>query len=369
MITNTGKNIIAKYLIGQTPAYASYIAIGCGALPLDPEDNFGTYQDQASLEFETYRMPIISRGYINEDSSSSQLVVTAELPSEDRYEITEVGLYPAASDSIAGAAASKLLFKFTTTEAWTNGGAAIPVIDEALDFGNTTNIISTTQSIFRTNSDNVALNTPERLNRQERPRFLNETIFARGNFSTLDGSNNPASGSSYIQLSGASVDLSENSPEDLIKVAFSVLNKNGESLDTPTRAKIVIDFVDSSSASYARGKFLVGQGTNRTDVTFENRYIVASQSLGQLSYSSNAFNWRAVDQIKIYPVVDATDSSLFYISLDAIRLENVNSFNTVYGMTGYSVVKNSETISTGTPILKDLNTTNLAEFRFAVDVV
>ena len=34
MITNTGKSIIAKYLVGQAPAYASYIAIGCGPKPL-----------------------------------------------------------------------------------------------------------------------------------------------------------------------------------------------------------------------------------------------------------------------------------------------------------------------------------------------
>ena len=33
MITNTGKNIIAKYLIGDTPAYASFMALGCGPRP------------------------------------------------------------------------------------------------------------------------------------------------------------------------------------------------------------------------------------------------------------------------------------------------------------------------------------------------
>ena len=33
MITNTGKEIIAKYLIGTAPAFASYLAIGCGAKP------------------------------------------------------------------------------------------------------------------------------------------------------------------------------------------------------------------------------------------------------------------------------------------------------------------------------------------------
>jgi hypothetical protein len=371
MITDTGKNIIAKYLIGQTPAYASYIAIGCGALPLDPEDAFADYADRTSLEFETYRMPIVSRGYVNENESSPQLVVTAELPSEDRYEISEVGIYPAASDSIAGSAASKLLIKFTASETWTNGGAAIPIIDDKLDKNNEDNTIETEEPVFRANADNPALDSPERLNRQERPRFLNESIFAVGNFSELDGEDNPADGSSYIQLSGASVDLSENSPEDLIKIAFSVLNKEGISVDAPTRAKIVIDFVDSSSSSYARAKFLVGEDTERTDVTFENRYVVASQSLGQLLYSSNSFNWKTVDQIKIYPVVDATDSSLFYIALDAIRLENLSSGNALYGLVGYTVIKNAVTVLEGSyprPIVKEPNTSNFVEFRFNIGV-
>jgi hypothetical protein len=371
MITNTGKDIVAKYLIGQTPAYASYIAIGCGALPLDPEDPFGNYANKKSLDFETYRMPIISRGYINENSSTPQLVVTAELPTEERYEISEVGLYPAASDSIAGAADSRLIAKFTASEIWTNAGAAIAIIDDKLDKNNEDNIIEITQSVFRANADNAALDYPERLNRQERPRFLNEAIFTRGNFSTLDAGSDPAAGSSYIQLSGVSIDLSENSPEDLIKVAFSVLNKEGVSLDVPTRAKIVIDFVDSASSSYARGKFFVGEDTSRTDVTFENRYVVASQSLGQLSYSSSSFNWKTVNQIKIYTVIEATDPSLFYIALDAIRLDNLSSGNALYGLVGYTVIKNAVTILGGSyprPIIKQPNTSNFVEFRFNVGV-
>jgi hypothetical protein len=43
MITNTGKTIIGKYLLGQAPAYASYIAVGCGATPLDIGDSMGDY--------------------------------------------------------------------------------------------------------------------------------------------------------------------------------------------------------------------------------------------------------------------------------------------------------------------------------------
>ena len=38
MITDAGKEIISKYLLGQVPTYASHISIGCGAVPLDAND-------------------------------------------------------------------------------------------------------------------------------------------------------------------------------------------------------------------------------------------------------------------------------------------------------------------------------------------
>ena len=50
MITNTGKTIIAKYLLGQAPAYASYLAIGCGATPLTTGDPLGNYSTKQNLE-------------------------------------------------------------------------------------------------------------------------------------------------------------------------------------------------------------------------------------------------------------------------------------------------------------------------------
>ena len=65
MITNTGKSIIAKYLLGQAPAYASYIAIGCGATPLDTADAIGDYSTKINLDFEMFRVPISSRGFVN----------------------------------------------------------------------------------------------------------------------------------------------------------------------------------------------------------------------------------------------------------------------------------------------------------------
>jgi hypothetical protein len=47
-----------------------------------------------------------------------------------------------------------------------------------------------------------------------------------------------------------------------------------------------------------------------------------------------------------------------------LRLENITSTNSLYGLTGYSVIK-----SVGArPIIKSANTTNYIEFRFALDV-
>ena len=79
MITNTGKSILGKYLLGQAPAYASFIAIGCGAKPLDTTDALGDYSNKKNLDFEMLRVPISSRGFVNE-GGLDKIVFTAELP-------------------------------------------------------------------------------------------------------------------------------------------------------------------------------------------------------------------------------------------------------------------------------------------------
>jgi len=58
MITNTGKDILSRYLVGHTSSYASHIAVGCGPQPLgfldDPEDNASQYATKNTLDFEMY---------------------------------------------------------------------------------------------------------------------------------------------------------------------------------------------------------------------------------------------------------------------------------------------------------------------------
>jgi hypothetical protein len=117
MITETGKAILSKYLIGQSPGYASHIALGCGPRPLAAGEAFGDYSNKESLDFEMFRVPIISRGYVTENNQTS-IALTAELPTEERYEITEVGIYSAGANPSAGSRDSKTVFSFSRNEGW-----------------------------------------------------------------------------------------------------------------------------------------------------------------------------------------------------------------------------------------------------------
>lgn len=373
MITNTGKNIIAKYLLGQAPAYASYIAVGCGPKPLLLDDTFGDYSNQTALDFEMFRVPISSRGYVTEDGVS-KVVLTAELPTEERYEITEVGIYSAGTNPSAGAYDSRSLYTFTDTEGWQYhsqaNAIAIPTISEPLDGENDDNVINQTSPVFQTNADNRIFTNVDRLNRYERPRFFNNTIFIQGDNADLVMSDDHIeilSGSNHIHLTGASIDLTKNSPTDEIKLAFSIVNKDGSAISQPSGVRILLDFAstdDPNASEFARFEVDITDGVDGYD--FENnRYIVITKQLQELYLSTN-FTWNAVTVAKIYATVlyEDTPSDQFYIALDAIRLENKASANPLYGLTGYSVIKSIDAY----PVTKLPNTSNYLEFRFAMDV-
>jgi hypothetical protein len=372
MITETGKSILAKYLIGQAPSYASYIAIGCGAKPLPTGGVFGDYSNRKSLEFEMFRVPVTSRGYVN-DEGVSKIVLTAELPTEERYEISEVGIFSAGSNSSAGAYDSKTLYAFTTDENWehhTNQAAtALPIIYSPLDGDNNDNIIDQPYSVFQTNSDNRLFTDENRILRYERARFFNNVVMMRGDSSelSLDADNNLSvvSGSEHIHLTGANVDFNKNSPVDQIKIAFSVINKEPDSNIVPDEVRILLEFASTdvhNTGEWARFQIIA----NSDDYDFEtNRYIVETRQLQEL-YKSSGFTWSSVDVVLIYSSVikDDEPSADFYIGLDAVRFENVGTTNSLYGLTGYTVLKNIN----GETVIKAANTTNYIEFRFAMDV-
>jgi len=380
MITNTGKNIIAKYLLGQAPAYASYLAIGCGATPLTTGDPLGDYSAKQNLDFEMFRVPISSRGFVNE-GGLDKIVLTAELPTEERYEISEIGIYSAGSNPSAGAYDSKTVFAFTQTENWqhhtTEAAVAIDTFSVALDQPEYDNIIAVTDAVFQTSADNPIFFKSPRVERYERPRFLNNAILIQGDDADITISEESGAaqdhfvieaGSNHIHLTGASVDFTRNSPTDELRLAFSLINKNGASGATPENVRVMVEFAstETETAEYARFEAEVIDDSSGGAYDFSTeRYFVVTKQLQEL-YTSANFTWNAVTVVKIYAcVIDGgVPSSNYYVALDAMRLENIATVNPLYGLTGYSVIQNAD----ASTIVKSPNTSNYIEFRFSVGV-
>lgn len=409
MITNNGKTIVAKYLLGQAPAYASYISVGCGAKPLsvypstEPAlTNFkNSLAAKTNLDFEMFRVPITSRGFVNENGVS-KIVFTAELPTEERYEVSEVGVYSAGSNPSAASFDSRILLGFTQSEPWeshvrfvrngetsvTNNITSISFIGSALDTaGNFNNVIapqvsttitnisangttitftasnnfvpgetvsitgvtpsnynlsnqviidantttfkiSSTQTgayqsggtatatvpVFQANSDNPIFVKTGRADKYERGRYYNNMLISRGDYSGLFLDPNTSSFiipsesdskvyakmSKHVHLTGTKIDLTQNSPLDELRLAFSVLSKTAGV--NPERIHVALEFSQAdTSAEYARfeGQLVSDEIDPTNGVDFDNRYFVVKKKLQEL-ITTSGFNWNNVTTIKAY---------------------------------------------------------------------
>lgn len=374
MITNTGKEIVAKYLLGTAPAFASYMAFGSGPQPLGAADShsFNTYTQKESLDFEMFRVPISSKGYVYEDGVN-KLVFTAELPSQERYEITEIGIYSAGSNPSAAGFDSRNIVLFSQEEAWqsvTTSTENIPVVTVALDSGDD-NVIDVAYDVFQANADNRIFYRNNRNDYHERCRFFNNVILLAGDFSSIKDATSSTDLSSiyHIAKTNTSINLSQNSLSDKIKIAFSVINQSSSLvLSTPytgpDSVKIIIDFINTSTKK-ARLIFNAVDSTN-PDIDFStNRYYVLEKNISD-AVQEDGFSWADVTSIKIYACAVTSNvlDDNYYIGLDAIRVENTQTQNPLYGLTAYTIVKNSDE----QPILKASNTNNYIEYRMSVGV-
>ena len=385
MITDKGRGILAKYLIGQAPSYASFLALGIGKEPLSDSSETVDYSAQEELDFEVLRVPISSRGYVYDEDGTVNIVFVGELPSEQRYEFSEIGVFSAKANPIAGSFGSRMIYTFSESENWEyhdEDSAVGPVTYlEPLYGEQEENIIDKTDLAFRTGSNNALFaGSDVRLDRQERPRFLDRTLIIRGDLSTLEysgGSILPKQDelgyyASHIHLTGSTPNLNRNPPNDELRLAFSVLNKLDKQANTIDNVKILVEFASTDAIdpdNYARMEIeLLKQDYNFN----QNRYFVSKKTLGELKKSSG-FTWSNVNVVKIYasvyetpedPEDDPILSNNFYISLDGLRFENLSSVTPLYGLSGYSVVRNEEKRT----IVKEPNSSNLLEFRFGLGI-
>ena len=373
MITNDGKQIIAKYLLGQAPAFATHIAAGCGSKALAPGETIEISENKRSLDFEVFRVPISSRGFVKEDNEE-KIVFKAEMPTDQRFQITEVGIFPAQSNAVAGRYDSKLLLTFGSAEPWSyvfeGSASAVPLPpEEGLDEGSENSDISITRPVTFINSDSTIFNNSLRKERQEPPRFLNRALMVQGNSASIDASFNVIGEGYSLENSNIFFDLGQNLPNDEIKLTFSVVSKTATTNTNPNVVRILIEFVNNiQNSNLAAPKAFLRIDATSEDLTFDskvNRYVLATRKISQFVKDTN-FSFANINLVKIYTcvVVNGEPSPNFYVIYDGMRIDNISSLNPLYSMVGYTAVQTSN----GYPILKAESTSNYIEYRLGIGV-
>lgn len=392
MITNKGKQILSKYVLGVNPAYATHIAVGCGS------DSFGLNVDEPdenffrnNLVFETSRAPIISRGLIKENGLD-KIVFKAELPTENRSSITEIGLFSEQRNVRASQFDSKSISQFNApTELWyqINGSDSLGPLQivSRLDKNETGNIspsssngASALSACYASTSDPLWTSVDSRKIRKECPRVGNGSIMLQGNYSNLVYNTSTSSWTQTnqygIETSSIGLNMSKNAPDDEIRIAFSIASTNETDVSSlygqNIRINIWFEFINhyvNSIKSYAKAKVSIdGDITNTSDYIIgrvdSTRYIVYSFKKSDFVVD-NDFSWASINGIRIFASIQKNNAvnQNYWLVLDGIRLENVTTESPTYGMVAYTQVFTLDEL----PIIKSENTTNYVEFRMLVN--
>lgn len=117
MITTGGKLHIKRALAGYVPAVAQSIAYGIGTKALAVGDT--------RLQFEVGRADVISTTL---DLVNNRIIYKATIPSDVDALISELAIFSAPADAVAGEFASRLISTFDSdTEDWTDSGGTASV--------------------------------------------------------------------------------------------------------------------------------------------------------------------------------------------------------------------------------------------------
>lgn len=341
MITDRGRELISKYLLGQAPSYASYISFGCG--------KGDTATDRQSMDFEMLRVPISSRSNMVERDQGGNIGNTiisfaGDIPLEEQYIITEVAVWSDARNA-ATQSDSRVLFAFTGDENWQikddTGASVIPVYEVSLSGEEEPGPITVSDPIFIADADNLALVSGRD---GQGTRFLNRTILYNGG------------AGSKVFLDGRNVDLSSNSGDDLLKFAFAMYPKETAWTQPPDVSFTIRFMTDPNLEVPDDANPPAGTAVWKGTVSTPDKFNVSTTKLEDL-VTPTAFSWRGTRYVEI----EFDDfSSDWYVGIDAIRFDNVSTPNPLYVMSGYT--------STDTPLVKGANTNAYAEFRFGLNV-
>jgi hypothetical protein len=382
MITTNGKNIVAKYLLNQAPEFASHIAIGVGGEALPTSSTVTFAPDADSLVFEVARVPVLSKGLLKENGQE-KIVFKAELPIEQRYQITEIGLYPAAANAVAGNFDSRVISTFSNSEPWaysnsTNDSGTVlyigPVpVASAPGIGDIDIYANDWNNFIFINSNSAIFEYSDRVNRGEPPRYLNRSLSVSGSTSVVNSlmpassaSINTSSASSYyIENNSINLNLGKNLPSDQIKLAFSVVSLARDDVEAvaPSNVKIRLEFLNNVGANPP--KAYVDMALGYSDIS-SMRYKVITKEIRDFTTEEN-FSWSSINSVRIYTCIHDNSNvptGEHFVFYDGIRFENVASYNPLYSLVAAEYVKTLDT----NPISKKENSTSYVEYRFGVGV-
>ena len=351
MITEAGKELIAKYLLGQVPSYASFISFGCGAveetdgsgniLPPDP--------NKQVMDFELIRVPITSRSYLvdefvdasNNPVNRNVISLVGQLPFDEGMRVNEVAIWSDSTNALTQSN-SRIICAFTEQENWMwldgTGRKAIEFLNNPLSGANA----GDTSDVGDINpSDHPDVFSCSNLNQSllvgregQGTRFLNHTIMMRND--------------TTIFVDGKGVDLPDYSSYDQLRFAFSFYSDQSVPSNPPS-GKIKVRFMKDPSFAETAATWNVGPEQ-------WGLYNIAKSDLGDASieYGTN-FSWKEVKWIQIEVTGMNAD---FYFAPDALRFDNVATQNPLYKMTGYTRLEND------TFIEHQSGTNSYAQFRF-----
>ena len=309
MITNQGKEVIAKYLLGEAPAYASHISIGCGATPLDANDAYpsaSVLAEKEVMDFEMIRVPITSRGFVD-DNGTTKIALTAELPKDNRYDITEIGVWSAAANNLAIDSDSHIVFSFT--ESWQKNDTNLTTIPTLTTIAASSSIgdINVLDNVFSVSTDNQTLKDGLRMARKEGPRYLNSSILMSGNTSEISPAllaitSASANGSKIIYSHSSPSGFSVGDRVTISGMSNDLLNGFNQPISGASASQFAIDSTITASTS-ATGGYVWETGT----FTAASAASTAPISIQLGAINLNASNNTPLDKFKLaFSLIDKT---------------------------------------------------------------
>jgi hypothetical protein len=287
LITKFGKRFISSYLAGTTVSPTKDLAFGIDSTAVQSNGN------DTRLGFEFYRIPV-SFGSIDiqtdvSGNSTYSIVYQATIPQDVSGIIKEIGLYPGLKSSINNYD-SKFIADFENNLMWFKSDGANP------------ELVATTTS-------NIS------------PRV--------GSYFSKIGVS--ASQSMEFVCSYSGLDLSGYTASDSLSFAYNQENTNLDS--------IVFRFYSSDSSYYS--------------ATFAGAASVTdTNKIAKVLFSSLVANNAYADLtsiIKIGVVITAKSSGQAVVYLDALRIDDEDTFDANFGLISRSVVSPIEKIA-GKPV-------------------